>query len=133
MNRLLIIIGLILICWGNPLNAQDKAALTIVKTVADKVMSETIFDFKPEPQKTLLGLQVIDLKWLSSNANDVFYAFNTIESSKDETVTFGINNSGRTNIWVNKKLVYQQDQSKALAPKEIAYARFVFDNEFWPR
>lgn len=120
----------LLLSINKGLIAQDTTALTIAKKVADKVIRETLFEFEPVMQKHILGLQVIDLRHPALKNGEVAYAYNNAQSLYDTLVNFGISSSEKISVWVNKKLVYKQEKGRIGNPKEIAYGRFDFNNQF---
>lgn len=130
MIKSTVIIFLACIAVSTPLAAQDSTALIIARRVADKVIRETLFEFEFLPRKQQLGMQVIEFRHLKLQKNQVGYAFHNPQAINDTVVDFGISSSGKISIWVNKELVYQQASGNKGNPKEIAYGRFNFNNEF---
>jgi unsaturated rhamnogalacturonyl hydrolase len=122
----------ILSCFvlSTTLIAQDSTALVIAQKVADKVIRETAFELELIPQTGQLGIQVINLRHLSLQKGQVAYAFQQVYATDNRAVNFGVSSSGKMQVWINKKLVYQQNAGKAGNPKEIAYGRFEFDHAF---
>ncbi|WP_066405576.1 glycoside hydrolase family 88/105 protein [Flavisolibacter tropicus] len=110
--------------------AQDSTALLLAKKVADKVIRETAFELQLVPQEAQLGMQVINFRHIAPQKGQVAYAFQQAYATGNRAANFGINSSGNVKVWVNKKLVYQQNEGKAGNPQEIAYGRFEFDHAF---
>ena len=130
MSKIIGAIFLLFVAAGKTLVAQDSSALMIARKVADKIINETTFEFKPVLQKTQLGMQVIDLKYLRIQKGEVAYSFTKFEAIKDTLVRFGVTASGKIKIWINQQPVFQNDTPSTVHPKEFAYGRFDFNNEF---
>jgi len=120
----------LLILTYNFTNAQDTSPIQWSRKVADKLIRDTRFELELQPQKPELGMQVIDFRHYSLKNKEVAYACNKLNINGDSVIHFGITSAGRIKIWVNKKLVFEQNQRTVNFPKEIAYGRFVFDNNF---
>lgn len=121
---LLIAINLNMLC------AQDTTAIQWSRKVADKLIRDTRFELEMLPQKSELGMLVIDFRHFSLKDKETAYAFNKMEVKADSVIKFGITSSGRIKIWINKQLIFEQNARSVDHPKEIAYGRFVFDNHF---
>lgn len=112
------------------ISAYTQSPLETVKKVADKIIADTRFEYTLVPQQEVLGVQVVDGRFLSPGSHEFIYAIRTTASKKDTTIRFGINSSAAVKIWINKKLVYEQAVQPAVNPKEIAYDRFQFQQHF---
>ena len=130
MTKIVVLLFLFFTASVETLVARDSTALLIARKVADKVIRETSFAFKLVPQKPQLGLQVIDLRHLSLQRNEVAYAYHRPTALQDTLIHFGVNSGGKITIWINKQLVFQQHSGVAGNPKEIAYGRFIFNARF---
>ncbi|RYG47361.1 MAG: hypothetical protein EOO01_14925, partial [Chitinophagaceae bacterium] len=111
-----------------PAMAQQADALSLSRRVADKVIADTKFEWKWVLQKEELGMQVIDFRFLSLQKDQAAYALRNAEVKTDTTVRMGISASGKVSIWLNKKLVFQQEAEAAKNPVEAAYNRFQFNH-----
>lgn len=112
------------------LNAQQEQALKLSGKVADKVIADTRFEWKLTMQKDILGMQVLDFRFLNLSPGTKALALNRIEVRNDTTVRFGISAAGKIRIWVNQLACFEQVQSVSSIPKEGAYNRFTFDQYF---
>ena len=130
MSKITGTVFLLFLAMNHTLMAQDRSALFIANKVADKIIRETTFEFKPLAQKVQLGMQIVDLKHLPIQEGEVAYAFNRFAALKDTIAKFAINAGGKVTIWINRQLVFQNDSGSAHHPEEFAYGRFHFKNEF---
>ncbi|CAN5778299.1 hypothetical protein BH11BAC3_BH11BAC3_36420 [soil metagenome] len=105
---------------------QNKTSLQLAEIVADKIITDTRFEFKLVPQTEQLGIQVIDFRFLKMQQGQTAYATASATSLADTIIHFGITSPGRINIWLNKKLVFKQEEQTVINPKEISYDRFYF-------
>jgi len=108
--------------------AQQAPALELACKVADRLMKDTRFEWSWEPQKEVLGMQVIDPRFL--NTQQGAYALRFANVTADTLVRFGITTAGPVQVWINGQPVYEQDRAAVLNPKEIAYNRFTFNKYF---
>ncbi|MET0464379.1 MAG: glycoside hydrolase family 88 protein [Chitinophagaceae bacterium] len=109
---------------------QQRDALSLSRRIAGKVMSDTRFEWRWVVQKDELGMQVLDLRFLSLAPGGNALAVRNVEVKADTTVRFGLSGSGRIKVWVNKQLRFDKHQQQTVNPKEIAYNRFTFDQYF---
>ncbi|MCG2615869.1 glycoside hydrolase family 88 protein [Terrimonas sp. NA20] len=109
---------------------QQRDALSLSRRIADKVITDTRFEWKWVAQKDELGMQVLDLRFLSLAPNSNALALRSVEVKADTTVRFGLSGSGRIKVWVNRQLCFDKHQAQTANPKEIAYNRFTFDHYF---
>jgi rhamnogalacturonyl hydrolase YesR len=105
-------------------------AMRIAQTVADKLIRDTRFAFRPVPQKEDIGMQVIDFREMLKGGNETGYAFRQAVAANDTLIHFGINGAGNISIWINQEEVYHQEQGKMEMPHETAYNRFLFQHSF---
>jgi rhamnogalacturonyl hydrolase YesR len=110
--------------------AQQTDALSLSRRVADKIIADTKFEWKWAVQKEELGMQIIDFRFLSLKYKQKAYAIRAAYVKTDTTVQFGITASGRIKIWINKQLVWQQQEESNSNPVEEAYNRFRFKHYF---
>jgi rhamnogalacturonyl hydrolase YesR len=108
----------------------QRQALQAVTSIADKLMRDTRFAFKPVPQREELGMQLIDFGGVTTSQAPVSYAIRQAKAKADTMVHFGISGAGSITIWLNKEQVFRQQGGTLLAPKEFAYSRFSFNNGF---
>ncbi|MFQ5603025.1 MAG: glycoside hydrolase family 105 protein [bacterium] len=126
---LILVLNLILVVSCARKKAGESEPIPIVRTVADKIIRETAFDFERAPQKTVLGVQIVDFQQLfGEQAAGVGYALNHINSDNDTTVQFGLSHSGNLKIWLNGQEVFQQAGERVPHFTEIAYNKIVFQD-----
>jgi unsaturated rhamnogalacturonyl hydrolase len=130
MSKIIGAVAFLFLVLPATLVAQDSSALAIVRKVADKVIREASFQFKPVAQKAQLGMQVVDLRHLLVSKGEVAYATTTFDVQKDTVVSFGVTAGGKTRIWINRQPVFRNDSGSSFPPKEFAYGRFHFDHAF---
>lgn len=109
---------------------QENDALSVARKVADKVITDTRFDFSLVPQKEVLGLQVIDFRSLLPRPAQQVYAKSRLTAVSDTTVSFGLSYAGSISIWVNRKQVYKEENPAMQIPREISYNHFTFSKRF---
>jgi len=103
----------------------------VTKTVANKILNETTFDFKFVQQETELDVQFVDFhKTFTHTESGIGYALSYIISEKDTSILFGLSSSGRIKIWINDKLAFRQADDRTAEISEIAYDRFTFQDSF---
>lgn len=108
--------------------AQQAPALVLACKVADKLIHDTRFEWNWEPQKEVLGMQVIDARFL--RAPQGAYAVRLANVMADTLVRFGITTAGPVQVYINQQPVYEQDTATVINPQEIAYNRFTFNKYF---
>lgn len=108
--------------------AQQAPALVLACKVADKLIHDTRFEWSWEPQKEVLGMQVIDARFL--HAPQGAYAVRFAHATADTLVRFGITTAGTVQVYINRQPVYEQDTATVVNPQEIAYNRFTFNKYF---
>lgn len=106
------------------------SALATVQKVADKIIRDTRFELEPAAQKPVLGMEVIRYNDLPLQHNEVAYAQTTATLPSDTGITFGLTSAAPLRIWVNRQLVYQQENKNVPLPVEHSYNRFHFDTSF---
>ena len=75
---------LLLLSLASALLGQERTPLAAVKSVVDKVIRESAFEFKLEPQKTAAGLQVVDFNHAFGNAaSGIGYPISYVISEMD--------------------------------------------------
>ncbi|MGD8780461.1 MAG: glycoside hydrolase family 88 protein [Ignavibacteria bacterium] len=103
----------------------------IVKAVADKILRETVFEFKQVIHKPRLNMQMLDYKnGYGFAGNGVYYSLSNLKCAGDTTLTFGTGYSGVVKIWVNGSPVFEGSNDEPVEVKEIAYGLFEFPDTF---
>jgi rhamnogalacturonyl hydrolase YesR len=110
-------------------NVQAEA-LSVSKRVADKLIRDTRFAYTLSPRKEELGMQVIDLREMVTNGNQVVYALRRCMAKTDTAVRFGISYPGELVVYVNDQPVYRNTSGHLQMPAEDAYNRFRFQTYF---
>ncbi|MFT4156288.1 hypothetical protein [Parafilimonas sp.] len=109
---------------------QNDTPLKVAEKVADKIIDDAHFEFKLVPQTEQLGIQIIDFRFMKINEDQTAYAACSANAITDTAVLFGITAAGKMQIWLNKKLVYQQQEQAIRNPREMSYGRFHFNKSF---
>jgi rhamnogalacturonyl hydrolase YesR len=109
---------------------QNKSPLQVAKEVADKIIADTRFELKLVPQTEQLGVQIIDFTFMKMDESQTAYATSSAVAKTDTIALFGITSPGKMQIWLNKRLVFQQEPQQVTNPKEISYDRFHFNKNF---
>ncbi len=136
MNRtfLILCIFILLIIPLNLVSGQNEkpgSSINIVKSIADRVINDTVFEFELFPQEEALDMQVIDFGQIfGKNASGIAYALSFVQCDKDTTIDIGICSSTPIKIWRNDQVVFQQSDRRKFIFKEIAYGLFVFQDTF---
>ncbi|MBE9598044.1 glycoside hydrolase family 105 protein [Pedobacter sp. MC2016-24] len=127
--NILVTTGLFLLSL--PVFSQNKEALALAKRVADKVIADTYFSFKLQPQKDVLGLQVIDFRGLKPIKGQYLYGKSQlVVEKKDSLLNFALSYGGEVTIWINNMQVYAAKHAGLQVPKETSYNRFTFSEQF---
>lgn len=109
---------------------QANEARMLTYMVADKIMEDTRFELDLVPQKSILGIQVIDFRGMCPQANQTLYARAVLQADKDTLVLMGLSGAGHIDIWLGDSLLHSTDNDSLEAPKEIAYNKFTFQGQF---
>lgn len=119
----------LLITDSDAQNASEP--LQVAKSIADKVIRETAFEFTQAPQQPVLGIQVLDFGSLYPQQSlGAAYARSLIHSQQDTTIRFGLSSSSAVKLWLNGKLVLHRKDKDAAAIREIAYNMVEFEDTF---
>ncbi|WP_188316134.1 glycoside hydrolase family 88/105 protein [Chitinophaga agrisoli] len=110
--------------------AQQPSALATAARVADRFMKDTRFEWRWEPQKEVLGMQVLDFRFLNISPDHKAFALRYAVAAKDTVIRFGITTAAPVQVYLNRHQVYQQDKTTVTNPVEIAYNRFTFSQYF---
>jgi len=106
---------------------DNRSASEIVKSVADKIIRETAFEFEEVLQKPVLNLQVLDYKnQYDFDGSGVFYSMSKLTVESDTTLVYGFDYSGAVKIFVNGIELYEGVNRSKAQLKEIAYNMFVW-------
>ncbi len=126
----LVLCGNCMLLLVSKIYCQNNSPLQVVEKVADKIIADTRFEFKLVPQTEQLGVQVIDFRFMKLNEGQTAYAMRSAIAKADTNVLFGITSPAKMQVWINKKLVFQQEEQHVETPKEISYDRFHFNKNF---
>ncbi len=108
---------------------QDSNPFTIACRIAERIMSETTFELTTAEQKSALDLQVIDFSKAFCRSNEKYaYAFSTLSVKKNIKLKFGISYSAPIKVWLNGKLIFQNNKQAKFYFKEAAYSIFKFQD-----
>jgi rhamnogalacturonyl hydrolase YesR len=85
--------------------------LTIVKTIADKIIRQTPFAYRLilAPQSQVFdGIQVIDFRrTFGQTEAAVAYAYSTLTANTDTSLMIQIGHADGCRVWLNRRLVYE--------------------------
>ncbi|MGE5351930.1 MAG: glycoside hydrolase family 88/105 protein [Acidobacteriota bacterium] len=105
--------------------------LDIARRIADRVISETVFELKETELKPDQYLQTLDFpKVFSNNISGKAIAISMIKARKDTTLSYGISYSSPVKVWANHNSVYENRKNISFYFKEIAYSVFSFQDTF---
>lgn len=122
-------IFIILIIATFSLAEGNDKPLEVVKKIADKIMEESDFEFDLIPQKTVIGVQVLNFgETLNADPGSAAYALGSIIIKSDSTVKLGINHNSGIKIWINDKKVFEKIKGGKIKFTEIAYGMFTYDD-----
>ncbi len=110
--------------------AQEAPALITTRKVADRLMQDTRFEWRYTQQKEVLGMQVLDFRFLNVPPQREAFALRYATAGKDTIIRFGITTAAPVQVYVNRHPVYQQGAATVINPVEIAYNRFTFNQYF---
>lgn len=123
--RMLLVLGVL------PVFAfAQQNALRLTEKVAARVMADTRFEWEWKPQQEVLGMQVIDARFLQLPQHSFFRAERSALLSRDGELRLGISSANAVRVYINDQLVYQQGAEENKTPVEIAYDHFHFAHEF---
>lgn len=111
-------------------NAQDnRTPIEVAKSIANRVINETLFELKPTIQKPMLDIQVLDFSSVFGEKSEgSAYAQSTIISDTQTKISYGVSYSTPIKIWVNDNLVFEEKNNHNFNFKEIAYNLFHFQD-----
>lgn len=107
---------------------DDRKAVDIVKSVIEKIISESTFKFSSVLQEEAVGVQIIDFKREFGNKSGAYFALANLYSDTDTVLNFGISYSGGIKIWIDNNLVFEGLKNTEAEIKEIAYGLFSYDS-----
>ena len=123
------IILLVVLCNFYTNIDDERKAIDITKSVVDKIMRESVFDFKSVLQKEVVDMQIIDFEGEFGKEKGVYYAASNVVSDRDTILEFGLSYSGGIKIWLSDKMIISAINDNAANMKEIAYGLFVYDKK----
>ncbi len=99
-------------------NGQSTNALTVLKSIGDKLIRETPFKYQlslHHANKTFNGLQVVDFgRTFGLGKPGVAYAVTQLESNTNQDFNIELEHNDGCKIWLNGKLVYQFSGNRKL-------------------
>lgn len=106
---------------------DSRTPAEVVISVADKIISESSFEFVIQPQTYNVGVEVVDFQELFGNREGaVAYALTYVNSAENREALFGLSCSSGLKMWINDRLVFNGEDEQRSEMKEIAYNIFVF-------
>jgi rhamnogalacturonyl hydrolase YesR len=108
---------------------DGRTAEEIGVAVAEKIISESVFELETVIQNPVQNIQVLDFKnQFGDSADGTFYSISGIVSASDTALLFGVSFSGRLSIYINNTEVFSGINVSQPYFKEIAYNMFVFQD-----
>jgi len=114
----------------NTAAAGQQPPLAAACKVADRLMADTRFEWRWAPQKEVLGMQVLDFRFLNVPSQQAAFALRYATVPTDTVIRFGVTTAAPVQVYVNRQPVYRQDTATVTNPEEIAYNRFTFRKYF---
>jgi unsaturated rhamnogalacturonyl hydrolase len=104
---------------------QDRTPREVVRSIIDRVISETEFEYDLVPQTEVLGIQILDFYKEFGDTGGDFYALSFMQSDNDTVAELGVSASPKISIWLNEKaLGFKSSSSPSM--DEIAYGMVNF-------
>jgi unsaturated rhamnogalacturonyl hydrolase len=94
------------------------------KKVANRVIEDASFGYFYKQQANATFPQTIDLRDMQHDG--VYYAWSQIEAPEGHTSILGITSQTPVQIWLNGRIVYQQNQPENGQFSEVAYGMYDF-------
>ncbi|KAB2845364.1 MAG: hypothetical protein F9K45_04015, partial [Melioribacteraceae bacterium] len=110
--------------------SDDRKAIDIAKSIVEKTIRESAFEFKNVVQEEAVGVQIIDFEHEFGKEKGVYFAASNLISEEDTTLQFGLSYSGGIKIWLNGELIINEINNDVSQIKEIAYGLFDFKKTF---
>lgn len=110
--------------------SDDRKAIDIAKSIVEKTIRESAFEFKNVVQEEAVGVQIIDFEHEFGKEKGVYFAASNLISEEDTTLQFGLSYSGGIKIWLNGELIINEINNDVSQIKEIAYGLFNFKKTF---
>ncbi|MBU2491083.1 MAG: glycoside hydrolase family 88 protein [Bacteroidetes bacterium] len=115
-----------ILCSFYLMNEPDRKASDIAKSIVDKIIRESEFEFTNVIRQESVNMQIVDFKHEYGNEQGIYYAYSNIQTDKDTVLLFGLTYSGGIKIWLNDELIVNDISNKKAEIKEIAYGLFDF-------
>lgn len=109
---------------------DNRKAIDVAKSIVEKTIRESAFEFKTVIQEEAVGVQIIDFENEFGIEKGVYFAASNLISKKDTTLYFGLSYSGGIKIWLNGELIINEINYSGSEFKEIAYGLFDFQKIF---
>lgn len=107
-------------------NAQ-RTAIESAQHIADKVIRDTRFSFSLVQRPDVLGMQIIDFRFLSLTSDQRAIGRREFVSVRNGEFLLGISSSMKFGLYNDDGLIYHQTGNSDGKPGEYAYNRFDFD------
>ena len=133
MKLLKYVLPLLLIFIFNNLysnGGDERKAIDIAKSIVEKTIRESAFEFKTVRQEEAVNVQILDFENEFGKKQGVYFAAANINSKKDTTLFFGLSYSGGIKIWLNDELIINEINNDKSILKEVAYGIFEFNKTF---
>ena len=131
LKLLILFLALSLLFWNCRQTEEFSNPAETVELIIDNVVNTTEWDFQFVPQKTVLGVQIIDFgRTYNLRKNSVAYGLSYLKAEKDTTISFGLDHTAPLKIWINNKPVYVNPKDSDIEFEEIAYGMIEFPASF---
>jgi unsaturated rhamnogalacturonyl hydrolase len=122
----LALFGLVLVFTGGLKAQNSSTALDVSRSIADKVVRETSFDYRMLPLSYNAGITGFDLEGSSPAVEgNIYYASGKLNSDTGKQGLLGFSFSGHIRVFLNGKEVFE-GQSERVFLKEYTYNRYQF-------
>ena len=125
-----LVFSLIIIGFTSLANAQKPDdVLAVTRSVADKVVRETSFDYEWKINNYNAGISFINVPDFSSDNKDgIFYAYGKIAAEQEGDAFLGLSFAGELKVFINgKELIHEKSDSFYF--REYTYNRFWFNKK----
>ncbi|MCX6300254.1 MAG: glycoside hydrolase family 88 protein [Bacteroidetes bacterium] len=121
MNRLYILFVLLL-STGVMGQTDERTPLQVAKSIGDKLVKETPFNYKltlAKPNHLFNDIQVIDFARSITTTPAVAYAYTCLNVKEDRVFNMQLDHNDGCKIWLNGRLVYEKNGNRNISLKHL--------------
>ncbi len=121
MNRLYILFVLLL-STGVMGQTDERTPLQVAKSIGDKLVKETPFNYKltlVKPNHLFNDIQVIDFARSITTTPAVAYAYTCLNVKEDRVFNMQLDHNDGCKIWLNGRLVYEKNGNRNISLKHL--------------